>query len=135
MAKASEPQTTSKAADEKLDELNNSKRSNRNVDASLQLQKGVEQSVTGQTASSPTAEEVANLKDELEKLKDSAISSLKENVRDLEEKLAESLKRMDVYRTETTYTWVLKGVDALLADSTKEIRSEFFHCRGMFEFD
>ena len=139
--KASELQTTSKAADEG-ETLGN-------VDATLQVQNSAGQPVSGQMASGPVVDELAALKEELEKLKSQVasefgkqisdqteeISSLKENVRGLKRKIDES-GGDDFCRKEATFTWELKGVDALLAGATtKEHKSEFFHCRGMFEFN
>ena len=139
MAKANGFQTISKDNNEEnpknAGELDNSKRSDRNQDATLQLQKPVEQPVTGQTASQ---EEVTILKEELEKLKEKIagelgkqISDLEENVRSL--KLTES-KEVEICRSEVTFTFELKGVDALLDGSTKWFESELFYCRGGFEF-
>ena len=126
MAKASEPQTISKAADGKLDELNNSKRSNRNVDASLQLQKAAELSTIDQDALLEKLR--VQIADQLGK----PISDLEESVRCLKKELAES-KRLDVCRNETTFTFEFEGIGAVLeADSTKELKSERFFCKGEF---
>ena len=112
-------QTTSKAVavheEEKLGELDNSKRTDRSVDATLQQQKSVEQPVTGQTVSKPIAKEMTILKEELEKLK-------------------VQIGGVDVCKSEATFIFELKGVEALLAAvPKKENRSELFYCRGEFE--
>lgn len=85
---------------------------------------------------------MAILKGVLEKLKEQlageVISNLQENMQGLEEKLAESkeeleeLKRqVDVCRSETTITFELKGIEALLAsDSAKFRNSKDFTCGG-----
>ena len=114
------------------------------MDATLQQQKPVEQRVTGQTANSPIIEEVNILKEELEKLKDkiagelgkqisdqgSVIDNLEENVRGLKRKLDESKGELE---NEVTFTFELKGIDALLAAGSKKAnRSELFFCRGEF---
>ena len=118
-AKANRLQTTSKAVavneEEKLGEPNNFKRTDRNVDAALQQQKSVEQPVTGTTASNPIAEEMTALKEELEKLK-------------------VQIGGVDVCKSEATFIFELKGVEALLAAvPKKENRSELFYCRSEFE--
>ena len=117
MAKTSESQTTSNNAaneEEKLDELDDSK-------------------------SSPTVDEVAILKEELEQLKDSVASS-KEIERDLKEQLAasneelEELKlkvdEVEVCRSEVTITFELKGIEDLLTGSKQERVSKHFTCEG-----
>lgn len=116
--------------------------------------------MTGQTASSPTTEEVANLKEELQQLKTqvsdqlskqisdqgSVISGLDENVRGLKRKLDESkgeldklkvrIGEVDVCRDKATFTFVLKGIEVLLAGlKYSEVqRSELFYCKGELEF-
>ena len=131
-AKASGSQTISRsvATNEAKndDELNSSERPDRNQDPALQQQKLVEHPVTGQAASSPTVEEVAILKEELQKLKIRTAGELD----DLKQKLAES-KRLDVCRNEITFTTTLSAYDySSDKKSIKEMESEVFHFRGEF---
>ena len=121
-------------------------------------QRPIEQPVADQTASSPIAEEVAILKEELEKLKaqvadqlskqpsdkGSAIDGLDKNVRGSKRKLDESEEELekpirigsDVSRNEITFTWKLKGVNALLTGRWRmpEV-SSIFNCGCELEFD
>ena len=62
------------------------------------------------------------------------ISDLKEKVRDLIGQVAE-LRRVDVCRNETTFTFKFDGIGAALAEgSTKELKSKLFYLKGEFEF-
>ena len=90
--------------------------------------------------SSPTVDEVAILKEELEQLKGSVISKLEENVRGLKEELATSKEELatlkgqvDFCKSEATVTFELKDIEALLAaGSGQERNSKVFACGGEF---
>lgn len=135
-AKAGGSQTTSKAnnAENEENPVDNCKRTDRNQDATLQ-QKPIKQPVTGQTAGSPSPDDVAILKEELEKLNDKIageFGNLEENVRGLKLELAKS-KQVDIRRDEVTFTLYLEGADVIYRDSTKELKSKDFYFRGEFE--
>ena len=123
--------------EEKLGEPDNSQRTDRNVDATLQLP--VEQPVTDQAAGSSSQQEmlekvnvqIAELGKQIGD-QASVIGSLEKNVRGLKRKLDES-KGVDFCRNEAKFTFELKGINALLVgDSRNERRSELFYCRGEF---
>lgn len=130
--KTSGSQTASKSVSANQEkhngELNSSERPDHSQDAALQQQKLVEQPVTGQTASSPTVEEVTIPKEELKMLKNFAAGELG----NLKVKLAE-LKGWGVRKEEATFTVEIEGIYcAIDEDSNEELKSETFYFRGKF---
>ena len=122
-AKTSGSQTTSRsvaANEQKHDgELNSSERPDRSQDAELQQRNLVEQPVTDQTASSPTVEEVAILKEELKKLK----IKTADEFGDRKKKLVES-KRSDVRKDEATFTVKIDEVNWALEANSLLVKSD-----------
>ena len=108
--------------------LDDSKRSD--VVAILQPPSLVEQPVTNRTSSSPVTDEVAILKEGLEQVKENFLG-LKRKLDESEGELEKVRIGADVSRNETTFTWELKGVDALMADGPRKTKgSSLFFCSG-----